>query len=58
MGSWELFFTIGGALVGVLAFLGLVADEIRAIELHLEHRRRIEAEEAARRRAAEIEAAG
>lgn len=57
MGSWELLFSVGGALVGGLAFLALVADEIQAIELHLEQRRRIEAEEAVKRRAGEMAAA-
>ena len=58
MGSWSLLFSIGGALAGVLVFLALVTDEVRAIELHLEYRRRIEAEEAAKRRGQENETAG
>ena len=55
MGSWTLLFSVGAALAGVLAFLGLVADEVAAIEVHLAHRSRFEAEQEARRRAREAE---
>lgn len=58
MESWTLLLSIGGALVGVLMFGALVADEITAGEVHLEHRRRLEAEEAGKRRAREAELSG
>jgi hypothetical protein len=58
MGSWTLLLSIGGSLVGVLMFGALVADEITAGEVSLEYRRRIEAEEADKRRAREAELSG
>ena len=58
MESWSLLLSVGGALAGVLVFLGLVSDEVRAIELHLEYRRRIESEEAAKRQGQESKTAG
>jgi len=58
MAAWGVLLSIGGGLAGVLVFLGLVADEVCAIESHLAYRRRIEADAAARRQALEAETPG
>ena len=42
MADWSLIACVGAAVLGVLIFLTLVADEVRAIEQALEYRRRVE----------------
>ncbi len=58
MGSWTLLLALGSGLAGVLVFVGLVADEIAAIEVHLAHRSRLQDEQLAKQRARRADSAG
>ncbi|MHC4064544.1 MAG: hypothetical protein ACYSUQ_00915 [Planctomycetota bacterium] len=49
MGHWQVIACILGALIGAVVFLGLVANEVALFERVLEYRKKILAEQEARR---------